>query len=57
MYGDGSNVKSQHLNVISNETVVLQCNTDGIEPALIQWLWNENATIDFMVCTLTSYRC
>jgi len=49
VYEKGSTVRSQHLNVVFNETAVLQCNADGIEPATIQWLWNKNATIDFMV--------
>ena len=48
MYGDRSIVKSQHLNVTLNETVVLQCNSDGIKSAMIQWLSNRD-TVDFTV--------
>ena len=47
-YGHSSVTKSQHLNVTSNETIILQCNFDGIESGVIQWFVNENR-IDLLV--------
>ena len=53
VYGDS--IKSQHLNVTLNETVVLQCNSDGIQSEMIQWLWN-GSTIDLTV-SIAMYAC
>ena len=42
VYGNGNDVESQRLNVTSNETIILHCNFDGIEPGMIQWMRNGN---------------
>ena len=48
MYRNDYVVDNQQLNVISNETIVLQCNFDGIESGMIQWLRN-GSIVDAMV--------
>lgn len=44
----GSVDTSLPVNVTFNETVVLQCNYDGIESGMIHWFKN-GGTIDFTV--------